>query len=84
VDVGGTYNVTLSCRGTSAGPHLIKILGKSLQTLQVNESCQCLSCEWRFTDNYWLDQKTGMVWRARQHINPQGDVIDSEILRPPG
>jgi hypothetical protein len=78
----GAYNVTVTCRTQRMGPQAVRILGKSISTIRVEERCEAPSMNWSFTDSYWVDQ-TGFAWRSRQTIRPDM-VIETEILRPPG
>ena len=80
----GLYGVPITCRGRAIGAQAIKILGKTLSTRRVQESCDSPSLHWSFINSYWLDPQTGFTWRSRQHIHPKGDVIETEIFRPPG
>ena len=78
------YGVIVACSARAAGHQTIKILGQPITTVRVDESCRARKPEWSFTDSYWVDTDNGRVWRARQHIHPQGGVIETEIFRPPG
>lgn len=80
----GRYGVRVSCRTHMVGRQSIKILGQALSTVRVDESCRSEQPEWSFTDNFWLDGDNGQVWRSRQHVHPQGSVVETEIFRPPG
>ena len=78
------YGVIVVCSARAAGRQTIKILGQPIATMRVDESCRARKPEWSFTDSYWVDTDNGRVWRARQHIHPQGGIIETEIFRPPG
>jgi len=80
----GRYGVQLSCRAHMVGRLSIKILGQSIPVTRVDESCRSSQPEWSFTDNFWLDSESGLVWRSRQHVHPQGGTVETEIFRPPG
>ena len=80
----GLYGVRVSCRTTLAGPQSVKILGQTIATLRVDESCNSRNPDWSFTDSFWLDQGSGFVWRSRQHVHPKGSLVEIEIFRPPG
>jgi len=77
------YGVAISCNTAAAGQETISILGQPIATVRVDESCASRSLNWRFVDNYWLDAKSGFVWRSRQHLSPSGETVDTEIFRPP-
>jgi hypothetical protein len=80
----GLYGVPITCRGRAVGVQAINILGKTLSTRRIQESCDSPSLHWSFVNSYWVDPQTGFTWRSRQHIHPKGDVIETEIFRPPG
>jgi hypothetical protein len=80
----GLYGIQVSCRAYSVGRQNIKILGQSVSTLRVDESCRSSRPDWSFTDNFWLDSESGLVWRSRQHVHPNGAAVETEIFRPPG
>jgi len=75
--------VTLNCTLSHKGAQTIVILGRGIATLRVDEVCRSTNPRWSFTNTYWIDPDTGLCWRSRQHIDPQGGVIETEILRPP-
>ena len=78
------YGILIACTAMARGPQTITLLGESLATQRVDENCESRSLNWRFTDSYWVDPKTGFVWRALQHLTPQGETVETEIFRPPG
>jgi hypothetical protein len=77
------YAVTANCTLSQRGAQTIVILGRGIATARVDESCQSANPRWSFTNSYWIDPQTGLCWRSRQHVGPQGDVVETEILRPP-
>jgi len=80
----GLYGVPVSCRAQMAGRQSIKILGQAVPTIRVDEHCNATGPDWSFTDNFWVDGDSGLVWRSRQHVHPQGGTVETEIFRPPG
>lgn len=80
----GLYGVTATCRTRFIGQQKIDILGQSIQTDRIEEACRSHSPDWSFQDTYWIDPENGLVWLSRQHLNPKGDIVETEILRPPG
>jgi len=77
------YGVQVSCRARMMGRQNISILGQAIPTVRVDESCHSSQPDWSFTDNFWVDGDSGLVWRSRQHVHPQGGTVETEILRPP-
>ncbi|MBV9548900.1 MAG: YjbF family lipoprotein [Alphaproteobacteria bacterium] len=80
----GAYDISLSCVTRSVGAQNITIIGVTIPTMRVDETCQSTKPRWSFTDNYWIDADTGFVWHSVQHIHPAGTTIQLEIFRPPG
>jgi hypothetical protein len=80
----GLYGVQVSCRAHMVGRQNINILGQAVPTVRVDESCRSGQPEWSFTDNFWVDGDSGLVWRSRQHVHPNGGTVETEIFRPPG
>ena len=80
----GLYGVQVSCRARMVGRQSVKILGQAIPTVRVDESCHSDRPDWSFTDNFWVDGDSGLVWRSRQHVHPQGGTVETEIFRPPG
>lgn len=79
-----TYGAPVTCSAKAAGTENIAILGQTIATVRIDESCASPSLDWQFVDNYWLDPKNGFVWRSLQHISPDGETVETEIFRPPG
>jgi hypothetical protein len=78
------YGVTVTCTLSHKGAQTVTILGRGIATARVDELCRSTNPQWSFVNNYWIDPETGLCWRSRQHIGPQGKVVDSEILRAAG
>lgn len=80
----GAYAVLIVCSSAPVGPQSISILGNVIATVRVDEHCRSVPRDWDFTDSYWVDAQSGFVWRAQQHVHPDGDMLTTEIFRPPG
>ena len=80
----GLYGIEVSCRAHMVGRQSITILGQTVPTVRVDETCRSNQPDWSFTDNFWVDGDNGLVWRSRQHVNPKGGTVETEIFRPPG
>lgn len=79
----GAYGVSLSCITTARGPQTISIIGTPIETVRVDEACRSSRPYWSFTDNYWIDPKSGFTWHSIQHLHPVGTTIQIEVFRPP-
>ena len=80
----GAYGILLDCVTTARGPQTISIIGTTIPTVRVDETCRSAKPRWSFTDNYWIDPSSGFVWHSVQHLHPSGTTIQIEIFRPPG
>ena len=82
----GLYSVPIYCRDRHAGSQTIIILGKEIHTTRINETCASRSSrlDWSFHNTYWRDPETGLTWRSIQHVHPNIEPLETEILRPPG
>jgi Group 4 capsule polysaccharide lipoprotein gfcB, YjbF len=78
------YGVALRCIASSSGAETVTILGNAMRLTRINEACRSATPSWSFVDNYWIEPDSGVVWRTRQHIHPGGEMVETEILRPPG
>jgi len=79
------YSVPITCRDRQAGNVTITILGTEVHTKRIEETCASAGgrLDWSFKNTYWVDPDSGLIWRSIQHVHPQLDAIESEILRPP-
>jgi hypothetical protein len=75
------YQVPLHCVAASKGPEAVTILGKSIATTRVDETCQSSTMDWSFTDSFWIGA-SGLVWKSIQHYHPDYDPLEIEVLRP--
>jgi hypothetical protein len=79
----GAYGIALSCTTTAKGPQTISIIGTNIETVRVDEACRSSRPYWSFTNNYWIDPKSGFTWHSIQHLSPLGTTIQIEVFRPP-
>ena len=79
----GYYAVPVNCEVRPAGIDPITILGKSFDTVRVEETCRAEMLNWSYTNTYWVSAQSGRVWRSIAHFHPKGPALELEILRPP-
>ena len=79
-----TYGVAVKCTALPKGLETIVILGRGVTTRKVDEACRSDALDWSFTDSYWIDPQSALVWRSIQHVGPKGEKVEIETLRPPG
>ena len=79
------YSVPITCQDRQAGNETIVLLGADIRTKRIEETCATAGgrIDWSFRNTYWVDPDSGFIWRSIQHVHPQLDAIESEILRPP-
>ncbi len=80
----GIYGALLNCRMANGRAETISILGSALATMRVMQNCDAPGLGWSFIDTFWIDAKSGFVWRSIQHVHPKLDELHIEIFRPPG
>jgi len=78
------YGAAVKCVTLPRGPETIVVLGRGITTRKVDESCRSDLLSWSFTDTYWVDSQSTLVWRSIQHVSPKGEKVEVETLRPPG
>jgi hypothetical protein len=79
----GIYSASVECKVHPLGSDPITILGKQIDTTQIDEDCHSSQLNWNFTNSYWVSIDSGRVWRSIQHVHPDGLVLEIELLRPP-
>jgi hypothetical protein len=79
----GLYSIPISCQTSAAVSDPIVILGKSFDTMRIDDNCQSDQLNWSFVNSYWVSAQTGRVWRSREQVHPKGPVLEIELLRPP-
>jgi hypothetical protein len=77
------FSASLECDARPVRGQRIVILGKTIETEKVEETCSCASLGWTFTNNYWISPTSGLVWMSVQHVHPNLDPVTTELLRPP-
>jgi len=77
------YGIAVRCTALPKGVETIVILGRGVTTRRVDEACRTDALDWSFTDSYWIDPESGLVWRSIQHPTPKDEKVELEVLRPP-
>jgi hypothetical protein len=78
------YSVQITCSHAAPVSDPVTLLGKTIATVRVDESCDAPQLEWSFANSFWVDPATGVVWRSIQHTSPDLDPLEIDVLRPPG
>jgi Group 4 capsule polysaccharide lipoprotein gfcB, YjbF len=77
------YGAAIKCVAQPQGIETIVLLGHGVTTRKIDETCRSDALGWSFTDSYWVDPDSTLVWRSIQHIDPKGEKLEIETLRPP-
>lgn len=77
------YAIETSSIFSAARPATIEILGTQIKAVYATEECTAPTLDWTFTNEYWADIRSGLIWRSVQHVHPDMDAIELETLRPP-
>jgi len=72
-----------ACRADDRGEEAIEILGTTLTTRHVVESCEIAVIDWSFENEFWVDPDTGFVWQSSQYVHPKLSPLTFRVLRPP-
>jgi hypothetical protein len=76
------YSAQITCEDKPVGTDPITLLGKTINTLRIDETCESEVLGWSFTNYYWVSPSSGVVWRSLQHLHPKLDVVELSVLRP--
>lgn len=77
------YGVDITCQRSSETGETVTVLGKKIRAQRVDEECHAKQIDWTFTNTFWRDPISGLVWKSVQHVNPKLDALETETLRPP-
>lgn len=81
---GDWYGLPVECRYELGGRERIDLQGAVHDTRHVIEQCRADLVGWRFTNEFWIDEDTGFVWKSIQHLSPDYRPIELWMVRPPG
>jgi len=81
-DFENRYQMQISSKFELIRREKIQILGREYNTLYGTEKNFAPDIGWRFTNRYWVDEKTGFVWKSRQYIARSFGPLEFEVLKP--
>ena len=64
------------------GTRQIEIADRYYNTIQIREFASVKMLDWDFENLFWIDAKSGFVWKSTQHITPGLPPVEMEILKP--
>lgn len=73
----------LKVKTKALGKRQIKILGREIETLLIEEFVSNEYIRWESKNLYWIDISTGYVWKSEQQFAPNIPVIYIEVLKKP-
>jgi hypothetical protein len=74
--------VVVRSRFATAGSEEIDILGDRFATTVLHEEGAAPDIAWNFVNQYWIDPRSGYVWKSRQFAAPQLPPLEIIIYRP--
>jgi hypothetical protein len=80
---GAIQTINLRATLTPAGRRTVTIYGMSFETLELVEHNQAAGYDWSFTNRFWVDAKSGLMWQSRQPIVPGVPEILTQLMKPP-
>jgi len=76
----GPYSIVLRCDYTRVATEEIEILGRPFALARIEENCT--NPKRRVTNIYWVEERTGMIWRSEQWAGPETGHVTIEVIRP--
>ncbi len=76
------FQIPVQSTFSPKGEAEIDILGTQVKTLRAVEHCVCAEPSWTFTNEYWADPGSGVMWRSIQFVHPDLDPLEVETFRP--
>ncbi len=80
---GKIQTIDLRATLTPAGRQPVTIYGMSFETLALVEHNQAAGYDWSFTNRFWVDTGSGLVWQSRQSIVVGVPEILTQLMKPP-
>lgn len=79
---GNHFGVTVHCEMVPVGRQTIEILELKFDTFLVKEINRVPTFDWEYTNFYWVDVESGIVWKSIQHIAPPMEPLEIQLLKP--
>lgn len=73
---------TAECSAQAVGDETVTILGAPIVARHVRETCEVDELKWEFSNDFWVDPASGLVWRSIQYIHPKVNPVILETFRP--
>lgn len=79
---GNLFSMPVYAELQVLGRERIQVLELDFDTLVVTEWCRVPLLEWEFENRFWVDARTGFVWRSVQHLSPEVPEVRIEVFKP--
>ena len=77
------FNIKVKTSYRVKGMEEITILNTRRELILIEEDIENSYLRWRHINQYWVDKKTGFVWKSLQQIAPNVPPISLEITKAP-
>jgi hypothetical protein len=84
IEPGDHYGLTVVGTVERIAVEEIEILEFRYMTNLLRERAYVAELDWDFENYFWVDAKTGFVWKSIQHVTPSMPPVEIEILKPAG
>jgi hypothetical protein len=74
--------VLVRSRFTNDGSENLTILGTERTTSLWGEASVASDLNWEFRNRYWIDPRSGYVWKSVQYLSPQLPALEIIVYRP--
>ena len=74
--------IVIRSRFENAGRETLTILDATLPTEMWIESNIAPDLDWSFTNRFWVDEKSGYVWKSLQYLSPRLPPLEIIVYRP--
>jgi len=74
--------VLVRSRFASDGADDLTILGDHKATSLWTEANAASELDWEFKNQYWIDARSGYVWKSRQYLSPRLPALEIIVYKP--
>lgn len=75
--------ILVRSRFAGAGSEDLTILGDHTATSVWTEANAAPDLAWEFKNQYWIDARSGFVWRSLQYLSPVLPALEIVVYKPP-
>lgn len=74
--------VVVRSRFSGEGTDDLTILGDHKATSLWTEANAASQLDWEFRNRYWVDPRSGYVWKSVQYLSPQLPALEIIVYKP--